>query len=140
MSRPVYMLDTNTCSFLIRKRPEYLLEKLQNTVISGHSVVISSITYAELTFGAINKQASPKMPKIVSEFVSRLDEVLAWDKKAVKAATEIKKILESKGTPIGHNDTLIAGHCISNNAILVTDNVHEFKRVKHLNYENWVER
>jgi tRNA(fMet)-specific endonuclease VapC len=134
------MLDTNTCSFLILKRPEYLLDKLQKIVISGHQVVISSITYAELTFGAINKKANPKMLGIVSEFVDRLDDVLAWDKKAVEFSTEIKKKLESKGTPIGHNDTLIAGHCFSIDAILVTDNVREFKRVEKLKYENWVER
>jgi tRNA(fMet)-specific endonuclease VapC len=140
MSKLIYMLDTNTCSFLIRKRPEYLLDKLQKTVMSGHPVVISSITYAELTFGAINKKASPKMPKIVSEFVGRLDEVLGWDKKAVEASTEIKKKLESEGTPIGHNDMLIAGHCISSDAMLVTDNFREFKRVTNLKYENWVER
>ena len=64
MGRPVYMLDTNMCSFLIRKRPEYLLDKLQKKVVSGHQVVISTITYAELTFAAINKKASPKMPDI----------------------------------------------------------------------------
>ena len=140
MKKSIYMLDTNTCSFLIRKRPEYLLNKLQKTVLSGHQVVISSITYAELTFGAINKKASPKMPTIVSEFVDRLDEVLAWDKKAVEASTVVKKTLESVGTPIGHNDTLIAGHSVSVDAILVTDNVREFKRVDNLKYENWVER
>ena len=134
------MLDTNTCSFLIRKRPDYLLDKLQQTVVSGHQVVISSITYAELTFGAINKKASPKMPGIVAEFVTRLDAVLTWDKKAVEDSTIIKKRLESIGTPIGHNDTLIAGHCIAVNAILVTDNIREFKRVDKLKFENWVER
>jgi len=53
------MLDTNICSFLIRNNPEYLLDKLQMQVMSGHQIVISSITYAELTFGAINKKASP---------------------------------------------------------------------------------
>jgi len=140
MPKAIYMLDTNTCSFLIRKRPEYLLDKLQDVVLSGHQVVISSITYAELTFGAINKKASPKMPGIVTEFVNRLDEIVAWDQKAVEASTDIKKELESIGTPIGHNDTLIAGHCVSINAILVTDNVREFKRVDGLKFENWVKR
>lgn len=134
------MLDTNTSSFLIRKRPEYLLDKLQKTVVSGHQVVISSITYAELTFGAINKKASPGMPAIVTEFVERLDAVLSWDKKAVEASTAIKKKLEPKGMPISHNDILIAGHCISIDAILVTDNVREFKRVENLEFENWVDR
>ncbi len=140
MGKLIYMLDTNTCSFLIRKRPEYLLDKLQKTVVSGHQVVISSITYAELTFGAINKKASPKMPGIVTEFVERLDAVLSWDKKAVEASTAINKKLESIGTPISHNDTLIAGHCISIDAILVTDNVREFNRVESLEFENWVDR
>ena len=140
MGRPVYMLDTNMCSFLIRKRPEYLLDKLQKTVVSGHQVVISSITYAELTFAAINKKASPKMPGIVTEFVERLDVVISWDKKAVEASTAIKKKLESVGTPISHNDIFIAGHCISIDTILVTDNVREFKRVESLELENWVDR
>lgn len=140
MSKSVYMLDTNICSFLIRNKPDYLLDKLQETVESHHKVVISAITYAELTFGAVNKKASPKMPDIVSEFVNRLNAVLAWDKKAVEASTLIKKQLNSKGTPIGHNDTLIAGHCVSVRAILITDNVKEFQRVDGLVFENWVMR
>ena len=140
MSKLVYMLDTNICSFLIRDKPVYLLDKLQRLVVSGHPVVISAITYAELCFGAINKKASPKMPRIVTEFVERLDAVLPWDQKAVEASTHIKQKLESKGLPIGHNDIQIAGHCLSMGAILVTNNVREFTRVDRLNVENWVKR
>ena len=140
MTKATYMLDTNTCSFLIRKKPEYLLEKLQRTSQAGHPIVVSAITYAELTFGAANKKASPKMAGIVSEFAERLDGVIAWDKLAVEHSTLIKKELESVGTPIGHNDTLIAGHAIAVDAILVTDNVREFSRVNKLKYENWVHR
>lgn len=80
------------------------------------------------------------MPDIVIEFIDRLDDILAWDKKAVEASTIIKKKLDPEGTPIGHNDILIAGHCISVEAILVTDNVKEFKRVDGLVFENWVKR
>ena len=140
MIKETYMLDTNTCSFLIRKKPEYLLEKLQQTAQAGHPIVVSSITYAELSFGAINKKASPKMAGIVSEFIERLDGIIAWDKIAVERSTQIKKELESIGTPIGHNYTLIAGHAIAMGAILVTDNVLEFSRVKGLQHENWVVR
>jgi predicted nucleic acid-binding protein len=32
MSKSVYMLDTNICSFLIRNKPDYLLDKLQKLV------------------------------------------------------------------------------------------------------------
>ena len=140
MTKATYMLDTNTCSFLIRKKPEYLLEKLQQMAQAGHPIVVSAITYAELTFGAVNKKASPKMPGIVSEFAERLDGVVAWDKIAVERSTQIKKELESRGKPIGHNDTLIAGHAVAIDAVLVTDNVREFSRVNKLKYENWVHR
>lgn len=138
MTKTSYMLDTNTYSFLIRKKPEYLLEKLQQTAQAGHPIVVSAITYAELTFGAVNKKASPKMAGIVSEFAERLDGVIAWDKLAVKHSTLVKKELKSIGTPIAHNDTLIAGHAIAVDAVLVTDNVREFSRVNELKYENWV--
>ena len=140
MAKSIYMLDTNICSFLIRNKPDYLLDKLQAAVIAKNEIVISSMTYAELMFGAVNKKSSPKMPAIVSEFVERLDAILAWDKKAVEASTIIKKQLDAQGTPIGHNDMLIAGHCISVEAILITDNVREFQRVENLAFENWVKR
>ena len=103
-------------------------------------MVISAITYAELTFGAASKKASPKMPGILAKFVERLDAVLAWDKKAVEYSTIVKTELESRGTPISHNDTLIARHVIAENSILVTDNIREFSRVNGLLYENRVIR
>ncbi|MEE8059487.1 MAG: type II toxin-antitoxin system VapC family toxin [Pseudomonadales bacterium] len=140
MPKKTYMLDTNICSFLIRNKPDYLLDKLQKTVQSGHQVVISSITYAELSFGAASKKASPKMAGIVTDFVERLDTVLPWDKKAIEHSTIIKTELESSGTPISHNDTLIAGHAIAEGSLLVTDNVREFSRVTGLLFENWVVR
>ena len=60
MTKQTYILDTNTCSFLIRKKPEYLLEKLQQTAQAGHPIVVSAITYAELTFGAVNKKSAQR--------------------------------------------------------------------------------
>jgi len=140
MGRHTYMLDTNICSFLIRNRPEYLLGRLQKEVLAGHSMVISAITYAELNFGAASKKASPKMPGIVAEFVERLDDVKAWGEPAVKHSAQVKRALESRGTPISHNDTLIAGHALSLRAVLITDNVREFSRVEGLLFENWVNR
>jgi tRNA(fMet)-specific endonuclease VapC len=50
----------------------------------------------------------------------------------------ISAALESKGTPIGALDLLIAAHAKSMNRILVTNNVKEFTRVDQLNIENWV--
>ena len=136
--KKVFMLDTNICSFIIREHPQNVLVRLQDEVQAKHRIVLSAITYAELLYGANNKKASPKLIQVVHEFVSRVDEVLPWDRHAVEEAARIKKALESLGTPIGGNDTAIAGHALSQSCILVTNNVGEFSRVPGLRVEDWV--
>ncbi len=132
-----YMLDTNICSFIIRERPPQVLERLQQVVNGGHHICISAITYAELLFGAHSRRASPRMPALVAEFVSRLDNIAAWHAEAARHAALVKRRLEDYGMPIGPNDLLICGHALADSAILVTDNVREFSRVTDLRLENW---
>jgi tRNA(fMet)-specific endonuclease VapC len=50
----------------------------------------------------------------------------------------IRVALEKKGTPIGAHDMLIAAHARALDAVCVTDNVSEFKRVPALRVENWL--
>ncbi len=133
-----YMLDTNICSFIMRERPESVLKALQAHAENRDRIVISAITYAELRFGAIGKKASPRHNVIVNEFLERIDGVLAWDQAAVDASTSINKVLSDNGTPIGHNDTMIAGHAISEKCVVVTNNAKEFSRVPSLQIEDWV--
>jgi tRNA(fMet)-specific endonuclease VapC len=83
-------------------------------------------------------QASPRHVQLVDAFCARLDAILPWDRAAVDATTEIKVALRLAGTPIGPNDTAIAGHAIAAGAVLVTNNVREFERVPDLVLEDWV--
>lgn len=134
-----YMLDTCICSFIMREIPISVLKKLHSVVSKQHRIVISAITYQEMKFGLLGKKASPKHAVLVAEFLKRIDEVLPWDKKAVDATTEVKKQLMAKGTPIGNNDTAIAGHAIATGCVLVTNNTREFSRVDGLNFEDWAQ-
>ncbi|AWK13695.1 type II toxin-antitoxin system VapC family toxin [Candidatus Fukatsuia symbiotica] len=138
MIKRVYMLDTNICSFIMRKRPTEVIIKLQRCVERKDKIVVSAITYAEMRFGAIGKKASPKHIYLVDEFVKRFDSILPWDVAAIDATTSVKLELAKLGTPIGGNDAAIAGHALSVGAILVTNNVKEFERVKELTIEDWV--
>ncbi|EDG5797718.1 type II toxin-antitoxin system VapC family toxin [Salmonella enterica] len=133
-----YMLDTCICSFIMREQPEAMLKRLEQAVLRRHRIVVSAITYAEMRFGCTGKKASPRHAQLVDAFCSRLDAVLAWDRAAVDATTEIRAVLAAAGTPIGSNDAAIAGHAIASGAILVTNNVREFERVPGLQYEDWV--
>lgn len=132
-----YMLDTNICSFIMREQPEAVLMRLEHAVLRRHRIVVSAITYAEMRFGAVGKKASPRHAQLVEAFCARLDAILAWDRHAVDATTEIKRALTAIGKPIGPNDTAIAGHAIAADAILVTNNVKEFERVPGLVFEDW---
>ncbi|VEA95915.1 virulence associated protein C [Salmonella enterica subsp. houtenae] len=132
------MLDTCICSFIMREQPEAVLKHLEQTVLRRHRIVVSAITYAEMRFGCTGKKASPRHAQRVDAFCSRLDAVLAWDRAAVDATTEIRAVLAAAGTPIGSNDAAIAGHAIASGAILVTNNVRKFERVPGLQYEDWV--
>ncbi|HID3697492.1 TPA: type II toxin-antitoxin system VapC family toxin [Klebsiella pneumoniae] len=134
-----YMLDTNICSYIMREQPEAVLKRLEQAVLRRHRIVVSAITYAEMRFGAIGKRASPRHVQLVDAFCARLDAILAWDRAAVDATTEIKATLAAAGAPIGLNDTAIAGHAIAAGAILVTNNTREFERVAGLTFEDWVQ-
>lgn len=133
-----FMLDTCICSFIMRERPESVLQRLAAEVARNNQIVISAITYAEMRYGQIGKKASPKHKTLVDEFVKRLDGVLPWDHTAVDATIEVKRELTKAGLVIGENDTAIAGHAIASGCVLITNNVREFSRVPGLTYEDWV--
>ena len=133
-----YMIDTHICSFIMREQPQAVIKRLEQTVLRNHRIVVSAITYAEMRFGAVGKKASPRHTQLVDAFCARLDAILPWDRAVVDATTEIKATLAAAGTPIGPNDTAIAGHAMAAGAILVTNNVREFAPVPSLTLEDWV--
>jgi tRNA(fMet)-specific endonuclease VapC len=132
-----YMLDTCICSYIMREQPEAVIRRLEQAVMQRHRIVVSAITYAEMCFGTLGKKASPRHAQLVEAFCIRLDAVMPWDRAAVDETAELKASLTAAGTPIGPNDTAIAGHAIAAGAILVTNNVKEFERVPGLTLEDW---
>lgn len=133
------MLDTNTCSFIMREQPEAVLTLLEQAVTAQHRIVVSAITYSEMRFGAASPKASPKVAAMVNAFVQRLDAVLPWDAAAVDQTMQIRTRLARLGTPIGNNDAAIAGHALATGCVLVTNNTREFVRVPGLVLEDWAQ-
>ena len=129
-----FLLDTNTCIYIIKRRPQQAVAKLQSQEIS--TVGISSITLSELEYG-VSKSSRPEQNKLaLTEFVAPL-EVLPYDDLAAGIYGDIRAHLESHGTPIGPLDTLIGAHALSLGCALVTNNEREFARIPDLTVENW---
>ncbi|MEA5401221.1 type II toxin-antitoxin system VapC family toxin [Synechococcus sp. BA-124 BA4] len=129
-----YLLDTNICIYVIKRRPESLLERFNR---NASHLAMSSITLAELMHGAEISSDPPRSLAVVENFCSRL-EVLAYGPKAAQHYGQIRAALECRGTPIGVNDLHIAAHARSEGLTLVSNNLREFERVDGLLYENWV--
>jgi tRNA(fMet)-specific endonuclease VapC len=128
------MLDTNICIYIIRRRPERVIRKLQRKHVSD--VGISAITLSELEFGAA-KSARPEQNKLaLTEFLAPI-EILPYDDRAAHRYGPLRAHLEKHGMPIGSLDTLVAAHALSLECVLVTNNESEFKRVPGLRVENW---
>ncbi|MDZ7750193.1 MAG: tRNA(fMet)-specific endonuclease VapC [Gammaproteobacteria bacterium] len=129
-----YLLDTNICIYVIKRRPIDVLDKFN--MAAGH-MAISSITMAELLHGVEKSQHVSKNAHAVEDFCSRLD-VLNYDEQAAYHYGNIRAHLEQQGRAIGVNDMHIAGHARSIGTILVTNNLKEFERVEGLRLQNWI--
>ena len=127
------MLDTNIVIYTIKQRPIEVKEKFN---LVATQLCISSISVAELIFGAENSQTPEKNLKIIENFLSRL-QILDYGVDAALQYGNIKAYLKKLGKPIGENDLHIAAHARSKGFILVTNNTREFARIDGLKLENW---
>lgn len=132
------MLDTDTCSYIIRQRSAEVLSAMQVKAQAGADLHISAVTYAELRLGAERSRNPRKYNKAITPFCERLDSIMAWDKTAADEFANVQSCLFKAGTPIGYNDAMIAAHARHIGAVLVTNNQKHFSKVPKLKLENWV--
>ncbi|MEX1033595.1 MAG: PIN domain-containing protein [Cellvibrionaceae bacterium] len=130
----MYMLDTNTCIFVMKKRSEQLRAKFK----AIKQLCISSITYGELCYGIENGEAALREERYnqLDMFTQKLL-IDPWDEEAARHYGSSRAMLKKQGQVIGNNDLLIASHARSIDAVLVTNNIKEFSRVPDLTLEDW---
>jgi tRNA(fMet)-specific endonuclease VapC len=130
----LYLLDTDTASYLIRSASSVLDARL--ALQSPGQVFVSAVTRAELLDGIRKMPQAKRLAARVEGFLSSFHS-LPWENAAAEAFAEIRTELERSGTPIGVMDTMIAAHAMAAGAVLVTNNTRHFQRVKGLTVENW---
>ncbi len=129
-----YLLDTSVLSHLIRQPQGPVAERIAR--VGEANVVTSVIVACELRYGAAkrrNRRLSKQVEAVLGAMTIR---PLESDVERVYAS--IRLALEKRGAPIGAHDMLIAAHARALDAVCVTDNVAEFRRVPALKVENWV--
>ena len=131
---PRYMLDTDTCSYIMKRSNDAVLKRLQQVPVGD--VCISVITKSELLFGV---ELSPRRQQneVALNAFLRYVELLDFPDEASLHYAKIRADLNTLGTMIGANDLFIAAHARSLGLMLVTNSTREFGRVRDLAIENW---
>jgi len=129
-----YLLDTNILSHLVRQPQGPVAVRIAEVGEDG--VFTSIIVACELRYG-VAKHGSRRLTRQVEAVLGAMT-IQPLEAGADRHYAAIRVALEKKGTPISAHDMLIAAHARALNAICVTDNVTEFKRVPALTVENWL--
>lgn len=129
-----YMLDTNLCIRVLRDRPRGLRERFN---AEAAALCISTVTMAELLYGAEKSGRPVEGRRGVEGFTARLD-VLSFDSEAAAHYADIRADLERRGQVLGPYDMMIAGHARSRGLVVITGNLDEFTRVAALRAEDWL--
>lgn len=129
-----YLLDTNICTYIVKRRPEGVARKFE--ALSPGELGMSVVTYGELRYGASKSRGREAA-------LSRLDRlrelvaVLPLSPEVGERYGEIRAALERQGTPIGNKDLWIAAHALASGLTLVTHDTAELARVPGLSIEDW---
>jgi tRNA(fMet)-specific endonuclease VapC len=129
-----YLLDTNTCVFVIRQKPATVLQRFQQ--YQPDELAISVVTLPELRSGADKSRDPVKNHATLDGFLAPLA-IVDFDADAADWYGKVRSDLELRGCPIGPLDMLIAAHALRLGLPVVTNNVGEFSRVTGLNVEDW---
>jgi len=130
-----YLLDTDTCSYVMRQSNAALLERFSD--VADGDAALSVITQGELQTG-IAKVPQAKQLRLRLERLNSVLPTLELPAAAAQTYARIRQHLERKGQIIGANDLWIAAHALAAGLILVTNNTREFSRVPGLKLENWL--
>jgi tRNA(fMet)-specific endonuclease VapC len=130
----LYLLDTNIISHLVRQPQGPVADHIAD--VGEANVLTSVIVACELRYGAA-KRGSRKLTRQVEAVLSAMT-IRPLESDIERVYASIRVALERRGTPIGAHDMLIAAHARAIDAVCVTDNVAEFRRVPALKIENWL--
>jgi tRNA(fMet)-specific endonuclease VapC len=125
-------LDTNIAIYVINRRLSSVRLRLAEQIRLGTEIGFPVIALFELRYGHARSDRRTKSDRLLAEFLAPGITVLPFEAEDADHAGDIRAYLESKGTPIGAYDCLIAAQARRRRATLVTLNIREFSRVPGL--------
>lgn len=131
----LYMLDTNTVSYILKGLSPAARNRLAG-LQSGEIACISAVTEAELWYGLARVGASERRQSALRAFLSRM-QALSWGREEAAVYGPFRARQESIGKPLGPLDTQIAAHAIAVRAVLVSSDAAFQHAVGLPGLESW---
>ena len=133
--RPLYLLDTNICIYLMKDQPPQVADRFAACRVG--EVVISAITAAELEFGVVASGAEVERNRQALEQFLLEVPVVPFDRLAARAYGPVRWATRLRRRDA--LDKLIAAHALALEVVLVTNNPSDFQAYPDLAIENWVD-
>src|SRR5260370_7953801 len=116
---PRFLLDTNICIYIRRKKPEEVVRGFRE--LKPGEAVLSVITFGELLYGAEKSGQRAAALEMLRE-LARMLPVLGLPETAEGAYGTIRAELEREGQMIGNNAFCIAAHPKAHRLSLIPQN------------------
>jgi tRNA(fMet)-specific endonuclease VapC len=129
-----YLLDTNVWVAFLRNLNSPVVPRLRAR--QPEDVCVCSVVVAELYYGCL-RSGNPASNRGKVDALMRPYRSLPFDDAAADQYAEVRRHLESLGTPIGPYDLQVAAIALANGCTLVTHNTEEFSRIPGLLLEDW---
>ena len=133
-----YMLDTNILIYLLKNRPESVAKRI-NKLGEDAQLCMSFFTYSEMLKGAERSTRKDRVLRQLEQLIRQVPVIYHVNHTLCEHYAAQFTYLKEAGIPVGANDLWIACHALAGNTILVTHNTEEFKRIKGLLIEDWVD-
>ncbi len=127
MAEPRFLLDANSCIYLIEKLSLPLRKRAERC--APGEIVTSAVAFAEVALGT--DWSDGQGAGLVRDFFAAVD-VLPFDREAAFAYAELPFARHSF-------DRLIAAHALALSLTLVTANVRDFRDISELRVEDWTQ-
>jgi len=103
--------------------------------IGSENCYISEITLAELKFGVENSERKSKNKFALDIFLNGITIIPIYNSLDFYASEKAR--LRKKGNTVDDFDLLIGASAVSNDMILVTNNIKHFKHIKKIEIQDW---
>lgn len=140
--KPVYLLDTNIISEIVKINPnKTIIKKIAET--DGLCSICATV-WQEAVFG-YERMPEGKKKERINEYLQKIFktyDIIPYESFAARICAEIRSRCEATGKTLPYSDSQIAATAIANNMILITHNTEDYEPLLEstmLKVEDWWE-